>query len=45
MLAELRGIPLSHADASLIVVGRKLRLTEIFTFDSDFAAAGLTVVP
>lgn len=44
-LETLRGIPLSYVDASLIVLGERLRIRRIFTFDEDFREAGLEVVP
>ena len=44
-LEVLRGIPLSYVDASLIVLGERLRIRRIFTFDDDFRAAGMDVVP
>lgn len=45
VLAEFRGIGLSHVDATLIVLSRQLRIPGIFSFGSDFTQAGLTVVP
>ena len=45
VLAEMRGVGLSHADASLIVLARRLRVRDVFSFDADFVAAGLTTVP
>ena len=44
-LEVLRHIPLSYVDASLIVLGERLRIRRIFTFDDDFRAAGMDVVP
>ena len=43
-LEALRGIPLSYGDASLIVLGQRLRIRRIFTLDEDFREAGLEVV-
>ena len=45
VLREYAGVPISYADASLIVLGKKLGIRSIFTFDSDFRQAGLNVVP
>lgn len=45
LLREYAGVPLSYADASLIVLGKKLGIGSIFTFDSDFRLAGMNVVP
>ncbi len=45
IVRELRSIPLSYQDASLIALSRQLGVREIFTFDSDFALAGLIVLP
>lgn len=44
-LSEFAGVPLSYADASLIALGRTLRISTVFSFDSDFRAVGLTTVP
>ena len=44
-LETLRGIALSYVDAALIVLGERLRIRRIFTFDEDFREAGLEVVP
>jgi predicted nucleic acid-binding protein len=44
-LEALRGLPLSYVDASLIVLGERMRIRRIFTFDEDFRDAGLEVVP
>jgi len=44
-LRAFGGVPLSYQDASLIVLGKKLGIRSVFTFDSDFRQAGLNVVP
>ncbi len=45
VIDEYAGVPLSYPDASLVVLGRRLRITTAFSFDSDLAAAGLRLVP
>ena len=45
VLRQYAGVPLSYADASLVVLGQKVGITSIFTFDSDFRQAGMHVVP
>ena len=45
VLEEFAGVPLSYADASLVVLGRKLRVTSVFSFDDDLRQAGLALVP
>ncbi|MBI4565092.1 MAG: type II toxin-antitoxin system VapC family toxin [Planctomycetes bacterium] len=42
---KYRDIPFSFTDCTSIAVMRKFRLTDIFTFDGDFATAGLTCLP
>jgi predicted nucleic acid-binding protein len=37
--------PLSYADASLVVLGRRLRITTAFSFDDDLRACGFELVP
>jgi predicted nucleic acid-binding protein len=44
-LESLRGIELSYADASLIVLAQRLGIRRVFTFDDDFSRAGLEVMP
>lgn len=44
-LRRLRGIPLSYADASLVVLAGELGIQRVFAFDSDFEQAGLQLVP
>jgi predicted nucleic acid-binding protein len=39
------GIPLSYADASLVVLGQLLAIDTVFSFDDDFRRAGLKTVP
>ena len=42
---EFSGVPLSYADASLVVLGRRLRIRQAFSFDVDLRSAGLDLVP
>ena len=42
---EFAGVPLSYADASLVVLGRRLRIRQAFAFDEDLRACGLELVP
>ena len=44
-LEEFAGVPLSYVDASLVALGRKLRITSAFSFDDDLRNAGLVLVP
>ena len=39
------GIPLSYADASLVLLAQLTGIDTVFTFDEDFRDAGLKVVP
>ena len=41
----LAGVPLSYADASLVVLGRTLRIGQAFSFDDDLRVAGLALLP
>lgn len=45
VIDQFAGVPLSYADASLVVLGRRLRIHTAFSFDSDLAGAGLELVP
>ncbi len=45
ILREYAGVPLSYADASVIALGRATGIKEVFSFDTDFAACGLRLVP
>ncbi len=45
VIDEFAGVPLSYADASLMALGRRLRVSRVFGFDSDLQAAGLSLVP
>jgi predicted nucleic acid-binding protein len=45
VIEEFAGVPLSYVDASLVALGRQLRVRRIFAFDEDFALAGLELVP
>jgi len=45
VLDEFAGVPLSYADASLVALGQRLKLTAAFTFDDDLRQAGLEMVP
>lgn len=45
VLRQYSGVPLSYADASLVVLGRLLHINTVFTFDRDFRQAGMKVVP
>ncbi len=42
---EFAGVPLSYADASLVVLGRRLRVRSVFSFDDDLRQAGLDLIP
>ena len=45
VIEEFAGVPLSYVDASLVALGRRLRIRHAFSFDDDLRAAGLTLVP
>ena len=45
VIDEFAGVPMSYADASLVVLGRRLRIQKVFSFDDDLRAAGLELVP
>jgi predicted nucleic acid-binding protein len=45
VLREYSGVPLSYADASIVVLARQLRINEVFSFDDDLRQAGLILVP
>ena len=45
LIDEFAGVPLSYEDASLVVLGRRLRIQQVFGFDDDLRAAGLELVP
>jgi predicted nucleic acid-binding protein len=45
LLREYMGVPLSYVDASVIVLGRRLGIGDVFSFDSDFRLAGLSTLP
>lgn len=45
VIDEFAGVPLSHADASLVALGRTLRVPRVFSFDSDLRTAGLELLP
>lgn len=45
MLQRFGGVPLSYADATLLAVSQTLDISTVFSFDSDFRLAGLTLVP
>ncbi len=38
-------VPLSFTDATTVAVARSRRIREVFAFDEDFEAPGLTVAP
>ena len=42
---EFAGVPLSYVDASLVALGRRLRISRAISFDDDLRKAGLTLVP
>ena len=44
-IRRFAGVPLSHADASLIVLSERLGIRQVFTFDEDFRSTGMDVVP
>lgn len=44
-IEEFAGVPLSYVDASLVALGRRLRITSVFSFDDDLRGAGLTLLP
>jgi predicted nucleic acid-binding protein len=44
-IREFAGVPLSYVDASLVVLGQRLRLRRVFSFDDDLRQAGLELVP
>lgn len=45
VIDEFSGVPLSYADASLVVLGRNLNIDTVFSFDDDLRQAGLRLVP
>ncbi len=45
VIDEFAGVPLSYVDASLVALGRRLRIASVFSFDDDLRRAGLTLVP
>jgi hypothetical protein len=45
ILEKLADVPLSFTDATTIAVARSRRIREIFAFDEDFEAAGISVGP
>ncbi len=45
LLREFSGVPLSYADASVVALGRATAIPQVFTFDTDFTACGLRLVP
>jgi predicted nucleic acid-binding protein len=45
VIDEFAGVPMSYADASLVVLARRLRVPRVFSFDSDLKLAGLDLVP
>lgn len=45
VLREYSGVPLSYADASIVVLARQMRVTEVFSFDDDLRQVGLRLVP
>lgn len=45
ILDEFSGVPLSYADASLVVLSRHLGIDTVFSFDDDLRQAGLRLVP
>lgn len=45
VIEEFAGVPLSYVDASLVALGRRLRITSAFSFDDDLRGAGLTLIP
>ena len=44
-IEELAGVPLSYVDASLVALGRKIRIAVVFSFDDDLRQAGLHLLP
>ncbi len=45
ILEQYADVPFSFTDATTIAVARSRKMREIFSFDDDFEAAGLTVLP
>lgn len=45
VLEQYADVPLSFTDATTVAVARSRRIREIFAFDADFEAVGLTVGP
>ncbi len=45
ILERYRDVPLSFTDATTVAAARSRRIREVFTFDDDFEAVGLTVAP
>ena len=45
ILERYADVRLSLTDAATIAVARSRKIREVFAFDDDFEAAGLTVVP
>ena len=45
LLEQYGDVPFSFTDATTIAVARSRKIREVFAFDDDFEAAGLTVVP
>jgi predicted nucleic acid-binding protein len=45
ILERYADVPFSLTDATTVAVARSRRIREVFAFDDDFEAAGLTVVP
>ncbi len=45
LLEQYADVPLSFTDATTVAVARSRRIREIFAFDDDFEAAGLSVGP
>lgn len=45
ILEHYADVPLSFTDATTIAVARSRRIREVFAFDEDFEAAGLSVGP
>jgi len=45
LLEQYRDVMLSFTDATTVAVARTRRIKEIFAFDDDFEAAGLSVGP
>lgn len=45
ILEQYADVPFSFTDATTVAVARSRRIREIFAFDEDFEAVGLTVGP